>query len=107
MSLGTEYGWDLGQVDTSYSFICEISVDEVYRILQQFRDFGKLLFPIIFILTFSILYHRKLSQEMAFLSQTIWNFFVPLFQLSSLKGCWHYASYGMTRLTSARKKLCH
>ncbi|BFY97822.1 hypothetical protein BsWGS_00861 [Bradybaena similaris] len=36
---GTEYGWTVGQSDTPYSYICEISVDEVYRIVQQHRDF--------------------------------------------------------------------
>uniref|UniRef100_A0A0B7AM68 Contactin n=1 Tax=Arion vulgaris TaxID=1028688 RepID=A0A0B7AM68_9EUPU len=36
---GTEFGWAIGLPDTKYCYICEISADEVYRILQQSRDF--------------------------------------------------------------------
>ncbi|CAG5135524.1 unnamed protein product, partial [Candidula unifasciata] len=37
---GTEYGWKVGQTNSTYSYICEISVNEVYRIVQQHRDFN-------------------------------------------------------------------
>ncbi|XP_055884200.1 contactin-like [Biomphalaria glabrata] len=36
---GTEYLWATSQGSVAFSFICEISVNEVYRILQQKRDF--------------------------------------------------------------------
>ncbi|XP_012936570.1 contactin [Aplysia californica] len=36
---GTEYGWSVGASDAKYAYICEISVNEVYRIVQQYRDF--------------------------------------------------------------------
>ncbi|KAH9504839.1 hypothetical protein Btru_062073 [Bulinus truncatus] len=36
---GTEYGWATGLDTSQFSFMCEISINEVYRILQQQRDF--------------------------------------------------------------------
>ncbi|CAL1529097.1 unnamed protein product [Lymnaea stagnalis] len=36
---GVEYLWNVGKDGEPYSFVCEISLDEVYRIVQQQRDF--------------------------------------------------------------------
>ncbi|GFO45288.1 contactin [Plakobranchus ocellatus] len=36
---GTEYGWNTGSDTTEYAFICEIPLNDVYKIVQEFRDF--------------------------------------------------------------------
>ncbi|RUS71471.1 hypothetical protein EGW08_020770, partial [Elysia chlorotica] len=36
---GTEYLWGVGSATKQYAFICEIKLNDVYKIIQEFRDF--------------------------------------------------------------------